>query len=356
MTDLDRIRQGEDLPVDFASIEKSLSEMWRNENDGSADAVTRAALWNVIAHTNNDGDRNTATETLGRASATVPQRSIVIRSALDGPAELNSWISANCHIFSGKRQVCSEEISIVAGGHRVRDVPSLVNGLLIPELPVATWWIGDLPSQQEEYVQALLAPADRLIVDSVHFDAADDLRLLSGVAAGTQTIPADLNWIRMEEWRLATASVFDHPVMRGQLPHIRKVRVVYAGEGGLFGEQIEAFYYAAWLSGQSRHVMGEGEEDVQYRFDRAGGKQTGSLLQVEIELKGGGRIEIGMNDEGNAILATPSMIDLSQPTVTSYNQRPPSALIVRQLSARQEDPVFHRALAAASTIASSRSK
>lgn len=362
MTDLDRVRKGEDLPVDFSAIEKNLSDLWRNENDDSEEGVTKAALWNVVAHTDNDTDRNTATLTLGQASASVPQRTIVIRSAINGPSELTSWISANCHMIAGSRQVCSEEISILAGGARIHGVPSLVNGLLIPDMPVATWWLGDLPDGQDEYVQALLAPADRFVVDSVHFNAVQDLRLVSSVADGTQTIPADLNWIRLEEWRLATASVFDHPVMRQLLSRIRRVRIVYGStSGALFGEQIEAFYYATWLSRQSRHEISlrdvsSSASAVQYQFDGVNASPAGGLLRVEIDLQGGGGVAITRNDENSAIIAQPSGVELSQPTVTRNQQRDGADLIVRQLSARQQDPIFPPVLSAAASLATTYSR
>src|SRR6185436_16220950 len=98
--------------------------------------------------------------------ASVPQRTIVIRANPAGDPEMSSWISANCHLLGAGKQVCSEEIAIVAGGERIHRVPPLVNALLIPDMPVAFWWIGDLPIEHEFYVEALLEPADRLIVDS----------------------------------------------------------------------------------------------------------------------------------------------------------------------------------------------
>src|SRR5918911_1817502 len=66
-------------PVDVAQIEKSLAELWRTQQDGE-DAITRAALWNVVAHTSSSEQHTQATEILGRASAAVPQRTIVIHA------------------------------------------------------------------------------------------------------------------------------------------------------------------------------------------------------------------------------------------------------------------------------------
>src|SRR5437588_620285 len=131
MTDLSPL--GSERPVDVAQIERSLAELWRNQTEGD-EAITRAALWNVVAHT------------------------------------------------------------------------------ALPE--------------HQEYVETLLEPADRLIVDSAFFDSPQDLELVSRVAAQTTTIPADLNWIRLEEWRAATASVFDPPNMRSRLQLMHRVRIV----------------------------------------------------------------------------------------------------------------------------------
>src|SRR5947207_6876164 len=192
-----------DIRVDVTAIEKALSELWRGEKKEGDHAVTRAALWNVVAHTSNSEHHAVASETLCRAAATVPQRTIVVRANPSADADLASWISANCHRIGGGQQVCSEEISIVAGGEYIHRVPPLVNALLIPDMPVAVWWLGDLPNEHEDYVLSLLEPADRLIVDSVFFDSPADLMLIERVSQKTTTTPADLNWVRLEEWRQA---------------------------------------------------------------------------------------------------------------------------------------------------------
>src|SRR5512140_579141 len=229
--------------IDVPGIEKELAELWRHE-DNAGEAVIRAALWNVVAHTDNDADMSHATEVLGRASALVPQRTIIIRSNPADESDLSSWISANCHVLGEGKQVCSEQISLTAGGDRVADLPSVVNALLIPDMPVATWWIGDLPAEGEEYVGTLLEAADRIIVDSSHFDGPDDLALLAKIATTTATLPADLSWLRLEEWRIATAAMFDPPVMRAKLQRIGELRLTCCGsESPFFGDKVGCLYY-----------------------------------------------------------------------------------------------------------------
>src|SRR6266850_2345431 len=60
-----------DIRVDVTAIEKSLSELWRGEKKEGDHAVTRAALWNVVAHTSSSDHHATASETLCRVAATV---------------------------------------------------------------------------------------------------------------------------------------------------------------------------------------------------------------------------------------------------------------------------------------------
>lgn len=336
-------------PVDVAQIEKSLAELWRGQKDGD-DAITRAALWNVVAHTSSSEHHAQATEVLGRASAAVPQRSIVIQADAAAPPAMSSWISANCHIVGGGKQMCSEEIAIVAGGDRINRVPPLVNALLLPDMPVAVWWMGDLPNEHEEYVETLLEPADRLIVDSSCFDSPLDLELVSRVAARTTTIPADLNWVRLEEWRAATASVFDPPHMRSRLSMIRRVRVIAgAKEENFFGDAIESLLYAAWLMAQ---VGEEAEESIDYRFERR--MQSGDVGQIafaEIVFEDGSCASIS-RDRERGVLMTNVDGTVSRPeSVTRTIEKRTETLIVRQLKQSSGDRVLVRALPLAAKLA-----
>lgn len=359
MNDSDRVLAGEDVSVDAASIEKSLADLWRGEKQGQDDAVTRAALWNVVAHTSSPEGHASASEMLARASATVPQRTIIVRAIPSDVPGLNAWISANCHLLGGNKQVCSEEIAIVAGGERIHRVPPLVNALLIPDMPVAVWWIGDLPGEHEEYVEALLEPADRLIVDSVCFDAPADLALISRIAEKTATAPADLNWVRLEEWRVAAASIFDPPSVRNRLASIRRVRIVAgSSDTDFFGESIESLFFASWLSAQlGHHVDREGRVEgalgtVDYRFERRmQSKDVGGLAFVEIQFDDGSCASIARDRERGVLKANVDGVESTPESVTRSLARDVSDLIVRQLKRPEGDRVFLRVLPLATRLA-----
>ena len=357
MTDLAAATTGVEVRVDVNAIEKSLTELWRGEGKDEH-ALTRAALWNVVAHTTSHELQTEASEALARASAAIPQRTIIVRAnAADGP-ELASWISANCHLAGGGKQVCSEEITLVAGGDRIHRLPPVVNALLIPDMPVAVWWLGDLPQENEDYVLSILEPADRLIVDSADFDSATDLMLISRVAQKTATAPADLNWVRLEEWRAATASVFDPPAMRTRLRSIRSIRVVAAiAEGDFFGDSAVSLLYAAWISTQAGHVV-DSEAKVEgavgpidYRFERrqqsAG---VGGISLAEISFDDGSSASITRDRDRGVLVANVDGNITAPASVTRTLQQATAELIVRQLKRSEGDRVLLQVLPVAARL------
>src|SRR5207237_7470945 len=139
--------------------------LWRSSKEISDDALTRAALWNVVAHTSDSESHAQASEVLGRASAAVPQRTIIVRANPAAPPEISSWISANCHLVGGGKQVCSEEIAIVAGGERGHRVPPPVNAQHLPAKPVAVSRLGEMADRHGDEGLGPLAHAEPLARD-----------------------------------------------------------------------------------------------------------------------------------------------------------------------------------------------
>lgn len=328
-----------DVRVDVSAIERSFAELWRQENDDGEGLVTRAALWNVVAHTWTSEQQTFATETLAKASEAVPQRTIVVRADPDAKDDMTSWISANCHMLAGTRQVCSEEVVIVAEGERVHHVAPLVAALLLPDMPVAVWWLGELPGNRESYVTPLLDAADRLIVDSSHFNSADDLTLLARIAEETTTAPADLNWVRLEEWRAATAAIFDPPSMRERLHAIRGVRITIAGERS-FGSAAEGFLYAAWLTAQ---LGCELELDLAWHGPKRG------IESVELRFDDGTATILNRNRERGVLMTNAVSTDVD--CITRLLSRGMHDLIVRQLKRPEIDRVYAKTLRVARRLA-----
>jgi glucose-6-phosphate dehydrogenase assembly protein OpcA len=325
---------GVDVHVDVTTIERQLAELWRAERaERKEDAVTRAALWNVVAHTWTNEQHASATETLAAASASVPQRTIVVQADPRGDHGISSWISANCHLVGGGKQVCSEEVSIVAAGERVHHIAPLVKALLLPDMPVALWWVGDLPDEHREYAETLLEPVDRMIVDSAHFSSAKDFELVSRIAEKTTTAPADLNWARLEEWRAATATLFDPHPMRERLRTITNVRVTCGGTAS-FGDKAAALLYGAWIAVQSG-------SNAQLEVKRDG--DTPGIRAIELHFADGASARIRRDREGGAVIAhfgeAEPLDCIARPLAHDADD-----LIVRLLKRPEADRVYLRAL------------
>lgn len=337
--DAHRATAGEDVKVDYSTIEQTLAELWRVEND-SDNAVTRAALWNVVAHAANARDHTSASETLSKVAIAVPQRTIVIRADPAAAPEMTSWISANCHLLGEGKQVCSEEVAIVAGGDRVLRVPPLVNALLIPDMPVALWWLGDLPHEEPDYVMHLLEPADRLIVDSCGFNDPADLALVASVAERTFTAPADLNWIRLEEWRAAMASLFDPPAMRTRLHDVREVRIISdVMQQNYFGESIEPLFFASWVLAQAACAVDKVEIDIEERPSLRRG-----LLRVDVKLDDNSTATIERDMERGILVARYDGLDAIPEGVMRAQKRATDELIVRELKNPKSDRLLLKVL------------
>ena len=358
MTDLAAVATGVEVKVDVNAIEKSLAELWRGGEANDDHALTRAALWNVVAHTTTPELQTEASQALAKASAAIPQRTIIVRTNVTGAPELTSWISANCHAVGGGKQVCSEEITLVAGGDRIPRLPPVVNALLIPDMPVAVWWLGDLPQEHEDYAQLILEPADRLIVDSADFDSPADLMLISRVAQKTATAPADLNWVRLEQWRAATASVFDAPAMRTRLRSIRRIRVVAAiSEREFFGDSVESLLYAAWISTQAGHVVDQEARvegalgPIEYRFERR--KQSsgvGGVALAEISFDDGSSASIMCDRDRGVLVANVDGNVTAPQSITRTLQQGTADLIVRQLKRNEGDRILLQVLPVAARL------
>jgi glucose-6-phosphate dehydrogenase assembly protein OpcA len=328
-----------DKKVDVASIERQLAELWRAEKQDGERAVTRAALWNVVAHTGTAEAHAHATDVLSRASAKVPQRTIVVESDPHGGDDIASWISANCHVIGGGRQVCSEEVVIVASGARVHHVPPLVSALLLPDMPVAVWWLGDLPDQHD-YVEMLLDPADRLIVDSSQFNDAADLDLVSRIGEQTTTAPADLNWTRLDEWRAATAGLFDPHGMRERLRNIRRLRVISGGDAS-FGATAEALLYVAWMRAQAG-------TEIAYEFASHGNEPGIGALEIHFD---DSVASIRQDRERGVVVARADGVETSTDCITRSLARETEELIVRLLKRPEADRVYLKSLKIARGLA-----
>jgi glucose-6-phosphate dehydrogenase assembly protein OpcA len=187
----------------------------------------------------------------------------------------------------------------------------------------------------------LLDPADRLIVDSSQFDSASDLDLVWRIAKQTVTAPADLNWARIEEWRVATAALFDPPPMRRRLREIANVRVM-SGGGASLAELSEALLYVSWLIAQLR-------ADVDFDFVREGAER--GIGAVEIQFRDASIAMIRSDRERGVVISNCDGTETEVDAVTPLLGRDDEDLVVRLLKRPEADRVYLATLNVARELA-----
>lgn len=331
--------RGSAMAVDAAEIERHLAELWRVEGSERAEAVTRAALWNVIAIAHQERDRTEAGEVLAVVSEVVPHRSLLVESDPASGARLDSWISAHCHLVGARSQMCSEEVTIVAGGERVKNVPSLIRALLLPDMPVAVWWYRGIPDGSLAHLTEGLA--DLAILDSGTFESPADFEMAAEIASSSRRGLTDLQWMRIEEWRRVTALAFDPPPMRALIPGMKSIRIRYGASSEVsFGDRSGALLFAGWMLGQMRKATSGNPCDVALEPVRTG-EESGSLMEIEIDLGGDAALRV-VRCEG-AVRAFPRGVHGCAPAAVRLYSKKTDHLVRRALAHGERDAICERA-------------
>ena len=162
-----------------------------------------------------------------------PSRAILLLPEPNAGADgIDATVSLECYAVPGvDREICSEVIELRLRGLRAKAPASIVEPLLISDLPVFLRWRGEPPWGAQELDQ-LVGVTDRLIVDSTEWDDLPfPYRNLAGLF--DRTAVSDIAWARTSRWRALLASLW---------PDIASVGVVR-----VTGTTAQALLIAGWL-------------------------------------------------------------------------------------------------------------
>jgi hypothetical protein len=262
----EKFSRGEPITVPADRVERALTELWqeagRADGHDAAGAherpVSRAALWNVVIPTSGAASLARTKQTVDDLAPLVPVRAIMLAQPAEGDGEsadaaapapgeggIQATIESNVvSRASGARVVYSEEITLrgASGPASVTHFGALVRALQIPGLPTATLWADpDLP---EGLLRELLPVTDRLIVDTGRCAGPEHLLDVKRCCdlARPPLVVSDLGWLRLANFRLLFAGLFDVPVGGAPLQRARRVRIQHR-QGG----EATALLLLAWL-------------------------------------------------------------------------------------------------------------
>jgi glucose-6-phosphate dehydrogenase assembly protein OpcA len=245
-SDVAGIEQLEERPmtVEPRAIESEFTRIWRETAGGDYDQSSiRLRTLNFVALAKDPSAEEKFGDAMQLLVERHPCRGILAITSAEYE-RLQASISARCwRTPGGSRHVCSEEVLLTGGIAQEQAVESSVLALLVPELPVALWLIGNMELSgllETEIIEA----ADRVFFDSMH--AANPAQVYrdivrAGRDAGVELV--DLSWARLAAWRALCAQFFDGNDGMRQLSQITSIDI----EGGGDSPASEALLLAGWL-------------------------------------------------------------------------------------------------------------
>jgi glucose-6-phosphate dehydrogenase assembly protein OpcA len=233
--------------VSVSEIEQALAELRRAElHDNVPDLRT-----SVMTHLAWVPEVwvEAATHTLEGLAERHPSRTILLFADASADDDgIDADVSVRCFTMPGLEQLVSTEvIQLRLRGDRMRAPASIVEPLLLHDLPVFLRWRG-LPPFGEEPFEQLVGVVDRLIVDSTEWPG------LPGPYARLAEVferlaASDIAWARTERWRRQLATLWPG------IADVQRLRVT--------GTEAQAHLLAGWLRSrlERREIELEHEPD-----------------------------------------------------------------------------------------------
>lgn len=325
---------GAETAVDVAQVERQLRDLWKLAGKDAHQRITRACLFNLVAYTETDADRDRITGILSEVTSRHPCRAMVLLAKPGDPDEIAASITAHCHLAGGGKQVCCEQISIHASGKNVADLPGAVLPLLESDLPTVLWWNGNFLERLDLF-RRLRSVSDRLIYDTSNWPAVN-LRQLAAEPAG-----ADLSWTRLALWQELIADAFDEPHCAAAVNRLQSIEIVY---GCATGSRLRAQLLGCWVAAQLGWTPPEAQARLRLNCREDRDATTVGLLSIR--LRGPG-VEVNVHKNhgestASVVVNVPDACGL--PRKRMFEPHNEAALLDRELDHAAVSPVYGRAL------------
>jgi hypothetical protein len=166
-----------------------------------------------------------------------PSRTIVLVPDPDADDSLEASADVSSYPTGQGRRVCVETIRVQLNGSRAEVPASVVQPLLLPDLPVFLRWRGLSPFGERPF-EELIDVVDRLIVDSTEWPGLPaPYAQLAEIF--DRVVVSDIAWARTSRWRQQLASLW---------PGIKDVERIKVA-----GTEAQANLLAGWLRSRLGH-------------------------------------------------------------------------------------------------------
>ena len=193
--------------VRLPEVESALAGLRATTEEGGAPPDLRTSVMTHLAWVPEPWLEKARAALAGMAERHPSRTLILIPEPDAGEDRIDASVALERYAIPGAdRSICSEIVELRLLGKRAKAPASVVEPLLITDLPVFLRWRGEPPWGAVELEQ-LVAVVDRLIVDSTEWD---DVPYPYGHLADlfARTAVSDIAWARTERWRSLLASLW----------------------------------------------------------------------------------------------------------------------------------------------------
>lgn len=330
------------------TILRELAELWvslgKEAEPGQSAGVLRACSMTLVATADETEDPSDVWATLAALMPEHPSRAIVIRFRPSADRALSSRVFSQCWMpFGQRRQICCEQIEIMASDASLPDLPAVIVPLAAADLPLVLWCRGPRLFLLPDFLQ-LAKAAQKVVVDSKEFPSASDILSQLDARLGPGDTLGDLAWTRLTRLRQLVSQIFENRSYLARLANASEVRIAFGGARA----PVSAYYLAAWLL-ECLEAAGA-KADV--AWEPVAQEAPGRLIRVELTApaRDGLRVSIGIANDAGRESAEIQVDGLASRTVF-----PPDNDYVslrEELSIPGRDPVYESSLRRAARLAS----
>jgi glucose-6-phosphate dehydrogenase assembly protein OpcA len=221
-------------------IETALRELLR-ERHAENEALVPARVLNLIVVAEREW-RGEVVNRLERVGSYHPSRTILCtvedeRRTIDGYATVSGDVADE-----GGVGVLRESVEIALGAVHTGRMDTIIDPILIPELPTVIW----SPHCRDDAVETLLPLADVILIDTddpVYFDGPGAALSRAAELLDSHVDVVDLAWLRTIAWRERLAGSFSDPARAGLLDGLRRIYVRHHP-----GSIVSALLLTGWLA------------------------------------------------------------------------------------------------------------
>lgn len=231
--------------VDPARIERELADIWdsmaarsadpigadtheRGAHTGTHEAVTRAAMSNVMIYCDMPEQAKEAADRIPLLVEQHPARVLVlVRDGGLESTEIKAWVTAHCRRLNDHTQLCAEHIELRFHPRSIERAASVVRSLLIGDLPVALWWMSPVPpALARGDFEPFARMAHQIMYDSVEWrDPKTAIQAMVKYLPGLDKVIFNLAWRRLKPWRRILAQSLDPAALPGALTGMNQIRL-----------------------------------------------------------------------------------------------------------------------------------